>query len=586
MLDPYRMVFVNVIALTLVLGSAFLYRFVYPRRKINLFILLILISILPIISVLRIGDYESGDFNIHVRRAMEFYNMLSQGNFIPTWAGDLNATYGYPLFAFDYILPYYILSLFHFLGLSFIASLKLFLAINFILSGVFMYLFSKNHFKNTLAAFASSIFFLFTPYHLIAIHFKITIGEILSYTLIPLFFYFLFKFTNKKRIVYILLSGLLLGLIILSHIVIAIFLIPAIFVYVFLVTKQITKTVSYSFKIVAISLLVSAFQWTASLIYYPYLYATTHNPASYPYFPSISDLLYSPWRFGLLFQGSQGEISSLLGYAQILTILSIMYYLIKKKVSGKHRQTIISWLTLLFLSIFFITPYSFPIWKHLSFLSQIGSQRLLITVAFYISLLMGYLTLIAKNKVWLIYALIFLAIGTTILNWGHRRVIPTINDSILRSNISLGTTWADSHIYALPKWVNSKQMWFSNIPNSHTDILQGQARIKSLKRTSTFHEYEINATTSLKLRENTLYFPGWTATLNKKNVFLKPDNNGVIILDVPKGKWNLKITYEDLFLFRLAKEVSIISSILIVFYSLFYFSNKKLKLNPKSLNKD
>ena len=58
---------------------------------------------------------------------------------MPSWAGNLNATYGYPLFIFNYTLPYYFISLFHFLGLSFINSLKVFLFSNMILSGIFMY---------------------------------------------------------------------------------------------------------------------------------------------------------------------------------------------------------------------------------------------------------------------------------------------------------------------------------------------------------------------------------------------------------------------------------------------------------------
>src|SRR3989344_6658230 len=196
MIDPYRMVFVNGIASLLVLTGVIIYRYVYPKRKINLFILLLIISILPIISIFRVGTYESGDFNIHIRRSMEFYRLLSQGDIMPSWAGDLNATYGYPLFIFNYILPYYLISFFHLIGFSFMYSLKIFLALSFIFSGIFMYLFSKQIFKNNLATFTSSVFYLLTPYHLISTHFKITIGEILAYALIPLVFYFINKFLN------------------------------------------------------------------------------------------------------------------------------------------------------------------------------------------------------------------------------------------------------------------------------------------------------------------------------------------------------------------------------------------------------
>jgi hypothetical protein len=227
----------------------------------------------------------------------------------------------------------------------------------------------------------------------------------------------------------------------------------------------------------------------------------------------------------------------------------IVFYLLKRKIHKKQKQTIIGWLILLFISIFFITPYSFYIWKYIPFINQSGSQRLLITVAFYMSLLIGYLTIIAKHKTWLIYGLILLAIGTTILNWGQRRVIPTINDATLRSNLSLGTTWADEHFYALPKWVSSKQLFFSNIPTSRLDILDGKANVKEISRSSTVHTYRIDALSPLKIRENTLYFPGWNVTSNGKQIIAYPDSRGIIEFILPTGIQYVNVTYEDIFPF-------------------------------------
>jgi hypothetical protein len=273
------------------------------------------------------------------------------------------------------------------------------------------------------------------------------------------------------------------------------------------------------------------------------------------------------------------------GYAQILTVALIIFYLLRKQKNKEQKRTIFAWLILLCLSLFFITPYSTPIWKIMPFISDSGSQRLLIAVAFYISLLAGYVVILNKKRTWLIYGLIIFAIGTTILNWGQRRVIPTIDDAMLRSDLSLGTKWADTHFYALPKWINPKQEWFAKIPNSHIEILQGQGTIKTITRTSTLHKYEINATTSLKLKENTLYFPGWTATLNNKPVLLKPDSNGVILLNLSKGQGELKVSYHDLYLFQLSKIISLLSMLLIFTGSLLYFAVKKFRPNSKALDR-
>ncbi len=583
MVDPYRMVVVNIISSLLLFGGMLFYKFIYPKKKINLLFLLILISILPVISIFRTGTYESGDFNIHVRRAMEFYSLVSQGDLMPTWAADLNATYGYPLFAFNYTLPYYIISFFHFLGFSFITSLKLFLAFNFVLSGIFMYLFSKKILKNSLAAFCASIFYLFTPYHLISLHFKITIGEILAYTFIPLTFYFINNFLSDKKIINLLLSGFFLGVILLSHIFIGLFLIPVIALYVIFSTNNFLKGILYSFGIIAVSLLISMYQWTAPLIYRQYLFTTAHpiDPSKAFYFPSIMDLLYAPWKFGLLFQGPKGELSFLLGYTQLLALLITMVLLLKNKIKKEYKNKLILWVVLFFGTIFLITPYSIFIWRFIPLVNQAGSQRLLIIVALYTSLFVGYIALEFKKKKWIIYLLVILTISTTILNWGQRRVISTINDTVLMKDISLGTKWADTHFYALPKWVNPNNLWFSNIPKSNIEILKGNADIQSTYRAYTMHVYKLDAKDQITLRENTLYFPGWKASSNGKSVGINPDRNGIVTMNLYKGKQTLELSYSDLPLFMLSKIISVISIFLVLMYIIFYSLKSKLINFPK-----
>src|SRR3989338_3935244 len=124
MIDPYRMIVINFIASFSLLFGILIYKFIYPRGKFNFLFILILISLLPLISMLRKGTYESGDLSIHVGFATSFYESLMDGNFIPRWSSQIIYGYGYPLFIFVYPLPYYMASLLHFLGFTFINFLK------------------------------------------------------------------------------------------------------------------------------------------------------------------------------------------------------------------------------------------------------------------------------------------------------------------------------------------------------------------------------------------------------------------------------------------------------------------------------
>ena len=65
MIDPYRMVVINIIALLILLITLAVFKFIF-HKKLSLTTILILFSILPVISVLRVGAYESGDFTLHL----------------------------------------------------------------------------------------------------------------------------------------------------------------------------------------------------------------------------------------------------------------------------------------------------------------------------------------------------------------------------------------------------------------------------------------------------------------------------------------------------------------------------------------
>ncbi len=565
------MIVVNLIASVFIFTGILFYKFIYPKKPINFFFLLLLISILPIISLLRSGAYESGDFDIHIYRTMAFFSSLSQGHLMPSWAESLNATYGYPLFIFNYTLPYYILSFFHLIGFSFITSLKIFLGLNLILSGVFMYKMSKELFKNNFAAFTSAIFYIFVPYHLIATHFKITIGEILAFTLIPIIFTFLNRLIKKSSLIDLLMTGLFFGLLALSHIFIAITLVPIFFVYIIFYLRLKLKSLFYFVSIFLIGALISFYQWAPPLIYNKYLFIHLYpiNTAAL-YYPSITDLLYSTWRLGLLFQGPKGEISSLIGYSQLLIVLFILLLLLKNKIPKIHKTNIMAWLTLFTILILLMIPFSKQLWINLPLISDAGVHRLLILVSLCTSILAGYFALTNAKKKWLIWGIILLAIFSTVLNWGQRRVIPQINDSTLAKSLPYSTSKGEAHFYANTRWVNPKQPWFSQIPPSHLEILNGKAQITNLERLSTEHKYIINASTPITVKENTLYFPGWKATNNGKPINIGPDKNGAISFSLPKGNNQIDLIYKDLFSFYVSKLISSLSIALFIIISLIY----------------
>lgn len=574
--DPYRTVILSILGSILLLSFLLINKYFYPKKEISFFKLLILISLLPLLSLLRPGVYESGDFSIHIYRSMEFYQSLQEGHLMPSWAGNLNATYGYPLFKFNYVFPYYIISFFHFIGFSFVTSMKLFFAFCFIFSGISMYYLGKTLFKNDLSAFTSSIFYLFAPYHLISVHFKNTIGEIFVFVTIPLIFVFIEKFKQDKKLSYLLLSGLFLGITALGHMFIAMALIPVIFTYTLICLRKIIYSGIYSTCIILIAGLISLYQWGAILIYSNSLYTSLYPiDINNLYYPTLRDLLYSPWKLGFLFQGSYGEISNLLGYVQIFILVSIVYFLLKGRVSKKLQTNLIFLLFIVSITIFMVNRASIDIWSLFPFINAAGPHRLLILTTFSISLIAGYYVLIKNKNKKLIYILIFLCIGTTILNWGNRRVISSFNDKTLRDFIPYSTYRTERHFYANTKWVNPDYLWFSNPPKTKIEILEGNAKIIGIKRNSTEHTYIIDAKSPLTVRENTLYFPDWSLKSNGKNISIYPDKNGVISAKLPAGLQIVKLKYDDLLIFKIYKLISAVTLFSLILFVSYKFIRQR-----------
>ncbi len=569
MIDPYKMVLVNVVASSVLLLGILFYRNIYPKRKINYFVLLLLISTLPIISIFRKGVYESGDFSLHLYRTISFYNALLEGHFLPSWAAELNAGYGYPLFIFNYPLPYYVISLFHFLGFSYVASMKLFLSSNFILSGLFMYLWTKDIFKNSFAAFTAVIFYQFAPYHLIDLHFKITIGEIVTFTLLPLTFYFVNRSLTKKAANYIFLAGIFFSFLIMSHVVIALF--SALLILIYSITlengKNLTRKFFVSLSSLALGSILSLHVWLTPFFLSQYTILQKIQLTSIDSRP-LWQLLFSPWRLGLLFQGPKGEISHLIGYMHLFVVIVLFILLVAKKIPDKSINHIRFWLVSFIVLIFLITPLSNFLWKIIPFIGITGNHRLLILVVFSASVLAGYLCLLYLKKKKLIYLLIGIAVFSTILNWGNRRVIPEINDTVLFAQVWKSTSKGEGHFYANSKWRDIKDPWFSQRPKNYIEIAKGQGEIKNLKRSSINHAYIAYAKTPLSLKENTLYFPGWQVKVNNKIVPIDYQKTGLIKFSIPKGLSFIEVSYKDVPIYRAMKNISVGGFLLVSGYLL------------------
>lgn len=578
MVDPYKMVFINLILSSLVFIGIIIFKVVYPRKKINLLYLLIVLSLLPLVSILRKGSYESGDLSLHSKIAMSFYTSLSDGNIVPQWSATLCSYYGCPFFEFIYPLPYYIVSFFHFVGLSFINSIKLLIAASFISSGIAMYLWTKEEFGK-LAGFTAAILYLFAPYHLVDIHFRVAIGEILAFVFLPLVFLSCQKLVKTKNLIWYFILAFSFGLLILSHQVISLSSFPFIVLYILFLSKKKNwnfKELIYYFSSLIYGIILSSF-YTLPVIFES-KYTQFFSSASVELI-KFSDLIYSPWRYGFLFQGPKGELSSIIGYIQLLIILTVIISIVLKKFNFKKSKILIFFLASFLVIFILMQPISKPFWDYTPLVKSFQfSFRLLLLTSFFTSAIAAILVKKYNSKAF-IFIICFIAIFSTILNWGNRKNIPQINDSYLNNELYSQSPFKNSPLN--PKWVNLKYSWISKKPKLQTEVLEGKAITTQIFRNSTSYKYKIEAKTNIVIKENTFYYPLWNLKINNKKHELEysnPKYPGIITYKLPKGTYNVEINFEDTFLRSFSKKLSL------VFFTILIISLIKLSLFNKTKN--
>lgn len=580
MLPQYKMVLVNTLLSVLLLMGLMIYRYIFKKR-INLFYLLILISILPIISIFRAGSYESGDLSLHTERLMSFYNSLINYHLIPRWTPEFNAGYGDPHFLFAYFLPYFIGSVFHLIGFSFLDSMKFLLAFSFVFSGITMYFWTKEEFGKK-SGFVAAIFYLFMPYHLVDMHFRVTVAENLSFVFLPLILLAIKKSIENGSRKWLFALSISVGLLILSHQAISVMFLPVVLAYCLFVRirkkNRNIKSLILCFFSLSLGFFITSFYWMP--IIFLAKFTQQGGTQTYISFPTIIELLYSPWRLGFLFQGSKGELSYLIGYTQLLIIFLSIYLYIKGALDAKHKSYLAFFITTSVIIFFMLLSISEPIWEITPLLkySQF-STRLMVPLTLCISILAG--VVVKKiNKSWFIVGLCFLTISYTILNWGNRRAIPTINDDYLKRDFALHPDVSTLEPTS-PIWANLNLSKLRIKPKSNIEIVSGNADISEVSRNPIRHDYIIDAKSPVQIKENTLFFPGWIVLANSKQIPINYKNSnspGVITFNLNKGIYSVTVKFVDLPIIIFSKWLSGLTLIGILIY---VFVPKKL-YPPKS----
>lgn len=552
-------------------------------KKFIFVIFIIVVGIIPLFDLFPAGLPWTHDGQDHVARIANFYQSLSEGILIPRWGGNLNWGYGHPVMMFLYPLPSYLASLFHFLGLSLVDSVKMVFGLGFILSGIGMYLW-VGRFLGTYAGIFASILYIFAPYRFVNLYVRGAIGEHTAFIFIPFILFFITRiFLDKQTKSTLIINSVALtlstGALILSHNALSIlFLLFAAFYTIILFLRKREKINLIAVLISVIyGFIISAFFWIPAYIEGKYTLrdiVTGGSEYTSRFVENPINFITPSWSYGIT-----GQLSVQIGVVHIALILLAIYIVFKftQKKSLEKEIFIITFIFFL-LSLFMMLKESNFIWSYISTIQKFQFPwRFLSLTVLTGSLLGAYGVYSIREKKKRLFALggLIILVGLFYSSYWRANGYLVKEESFFK-NTYYGTTDTGE---SSPIW---SVRFMEQEPESKIEVLSGEAEIKETYRTSTVHGYDIVSSEGARLKENTLYFPGWNIYINGRKLdvnteieFQDPENRGVMTFSIPRGRSEVRIIFEDTKVRKIADIISGISLIFLVFIAIILIFKKK-----------
>lgn len=531
---------------------------------LGIFLFALAISIPVILPFFRVGYFPTHDGEWAVVRLGDMFRTLRDFQIPARYSGNLNFGYGYPLFNFAYPLPYYLGVFLHFLGIGFVDAIKFIFAASVFLSAFFMFLASRALWKNTWAGIASTILYVYFPYRMVDLYVRGSIGESLSFVLFPLLFYLAIKLVSKSS--FLLIGGIAVSIafLIMTHNIMTVLFLP---VYlVFILTQAVFKN-KKAVKAFLISILLgfglSAFFWIPALfeknnILLSQIPITDRNL----YFATLEQFIFPRWGYGV--PTDPNGFSYQLGLVHLAVffaaVLSLFFFSIKDRkyfriFSVKTAYILI--IVIAFFTFLLFKPSEF-LWENIPLLSEINYPWIALGIlGFLISLLAGFFSKHVFGR----YAMILFGVIAVFIVLPYAKPQRYINkgDSYYLTNDA--TTTSSNEL--MPLWVKKIPLQRAV---SKVEIIRGSAGIQNVFFNSRQITFSVDALSQSVARINTIYFPGWRATIDKVNVPISYANEkGVMDIPIAKGAHIVQVDFKETQLRLISDIISTLSLFILLF---------------------
>lgn len=478
--------------------------------KKNLFwILIITLCSLPaILALFHPGFFQSDDGEWMIIRFSAFHQAFRDGQFPIRFLERLNFGYGYPIANFLYPGFMYLGELFKLLGFGFVGTIKIILGLSALGSAVFIYLWLSKLFDKW-SSFVGSMLYLYAPYHLFDLYKRGSVGEVLALCFAP---FVLWQIERKS----FFWTSLGIAFLVLSHNTLALLFLPLIIVY--LISRGLPFVI-YFLPSIILGLGLSTFFWI----------------------PAIFDLQYTVF--------SKIQVSDWQQYFAPLSLVGLVTFLIFAWTLIKLNLRNRTYLLMVFagiISLFFSLSISSMVGEWLPVSTIQFPFRFLSVSILTVSFLTAFLLNKTKGKRSIVLGIIILPIAfLSSFSYLTPSVFFDKGDSYYATNE--GSTTVKNEY--MPKWIKT-------FPREHfkekVQISSGTITDLNIKTNKITFSTTTSADTVVTI--NTVFFPGWRATVDGRVTAIDFQHKGLIQMNIPSG-WHKVVVSLSETKVRLASDI-------------------------------
>ncbi len=567
------------------------------------------------LPLLHSGFPWNHDKELYMVWLSEFDVGIKDGQFLPRWVPDVWVGYGSPLFNFNQPLFYYIAELFHLIGISLLASVKLTLIIITALGFWFMYLLARQFFESR-GALISAVIYSLSSYHLGLIYSRGALSEYLAMCLLPLLFFLFYRLRRISSLKYFFWCALVVALLLLSHNISTILYLPLLTVFILIFGKRKFSSYLLSLGSIVVGFLLSAWFWLPAFAERQYLKIDNLYSGPYDYhnnFTSLGNLFYSN------FMDNTAVFYQVSFVASLIIVITVVALFVHWQKDVQKSRMVLFFLVISLLSVFMTNAASLIIWENVPLMEYLQFPwRWLSVVNFGLAICAGVVAwpFMQRAFAWIykkinskaeyrypvvtpviIILLLFFFSPSLGPSGGylpqktdeqytpHQQIVDQLHESTTLNTFVYKTAIfpRDNDLDKLEERANNtvRDLYDHMLNNQEffyqsVELLSGQAMITETNSTSVREEYEIDSVGESKIMINTFWFPGWQAELDGQATSISVNEDyGLMEFTIPAGVHSLVIEFKNTTIRTIANIVSSVALVIYVLFGLYLIIKRK-----------